>query len=78
MGYTVLNGDSHIIPIITFENNSAIDLREKLAALDILVSAIRPPTVAENTARIRLSLSAALTDSQVEKIIEAFKKVRNQ
>ena len=78
LGYTVLNGDSHIIPIITFENNSAIDLREKLAALDILVSAIRPPTVAENTARIRLSLSAALTDSQVEKIIEAFKKVRNQ
>ncbi len=61
---------SQIIPLIIGDNQKAIGLSEALRENHFWVTAIRPPTVPKNTARIRLSLSAALTGQDIEKLLE--------
>ena len=57
---------SPIIPIITGSAASALALAAHLASHGIHAPAIRPPTVAPNGARVRLSLRADLTDQDME------------
>ena len=52
--------NSHIIPLITGDNTSATQLAEKLQSQNFLAFPIRTPTVPENTARLRFSLTANL------------------
>ena len=63
-------GDSQIIPFIVGENSAAVALSEKLREAGLLVFAIRPPTVPAGTARLRFSLNAALTEEDIDKILE--------
>jgi 8-amino-7-oxononanoate synthase len=63
-----LSGASHIIPIIVGDDRLAMDAMYRLAEQGLLVQAIRPPTVPEGTARLRLSLSAALTDADLDRV----------
>lgn len=52
-------GDSQIVPVIIGSNEQAILVGDKLRKAGYWVNAVRPPTVPPNTARLRLSLSAA-------------------
>ena len=63
-------GDSQIVPFIVGENAAAIALSEKLREAGILAFAIRPPTVPTGTARLRFSLTAALTEKDIDKILD--------
>lgn len=65
---------SAIVPIITGSAKTALALSERLKAQGILAVAIRPPTVPPNTSRVRLTFSAAHTDSQVEKLIAVLRE----
>jgi 8-amino-7-oxononanoate synthase len=47
-----------IVPIVVGSDQAVLALSQRLAAADLLVPAIRPPTVPEGTARLRLTLSA--------------------
>ena len=60
-----------IQPLIVGDNALAVSLSDSLAAAGILVPAIRPPTVPEGTARLRISLSAAHTERDVESLVAA-------
>ena len=60
-----------IQPLIVGDNAQAVALSDSLAAAGILVPAIRPPTVPEGTARLRISLSAAHTERDVESLVAA-------
>jgi len=62
-------GDSQIIPFIVGENAAALALSDKLREAGVLAFAIRPPTVPAGTARLRFSLSAALTEEDIDKIL---------
>mgnify|MGYP001487692914 FL=1 len=61
-----------IIPLITGESDAAIALSTHLNQQGIHAPAIRPPTVAPNAARVRLSLRCDLTDEHVDQLIKAF------
>jgi len=63
-------GNSQIVPFIVGENSAAMVLSEKLREAGILAFAIRPPTVPAGTARLRFSLTAALTEEDIDKILE--------
>ncbi len=57
--WQLLPSDTAVQPLVVGSNYAALALSEHLQALGILVPAIRPPTVPVNTARLRISLSAA-------------------
>ncbi|HWW53006.1 MAG TPA: 8-amino-7-oxononanoate synthase [Acidimicrobiales bacterium] len=63
---------SPIVPIILGDEGRALDASTRLMEEHgLLVPAIRPPTVAPGTSRLRLALSAAHTNAQVERLVEA-------
>ncbi len=63
--------NSPIQPIIIGDVQDTVHLSEKLKHAGILVSAIRPPTVPENTARLRITLCADHTRQQIDQLLEA-------
>jgi 8-amino-7-oxononanoate synthase len=73
---TVVAGPAHpspIVPVILGGEQAALDASALLAAQGLVVPAIRPPTVAPGTSRLRVSLSAAHTDEQVARLTEALR-----
>lgn len=62
---------SPIIPFIIGDEAAAVAASRALREKGLLVPAIRPPSVAPGSSRLRVTLSAAHTDEQVEKLIDA-------
>jgi 8-amino-7-oxononanoate synthase len=60
-----------IIPFIVGEDRIAQELSKRLQKEGLWVPAVRPPSVPEDTARLRITLSASHTDGDVEKLLEA-------
>jgi 8-amino-7-oxononanoate synthase len=62
---------SPIVPIVLGEESAALAASAALLERGLLVPAIRPPTVAPGTCRLRVALSAAHTDEQVASLRHA-------
>ncbi len=62
-----------IVPWVVGGAQQAIDLSRLLVDHGFYAPAIRPPTVAPNAARVRLSLRADLTDTMVDRLISIIK-----
>ncbi|MEZ0231739.1 MAG: 8-amino-7-oxononanoate synthase [Methylophilaceae bacterium] len=60
-----------IQPLMVGSNEEALALSEYLLTKNILVPAIRPPTVPKGTARLRISLSAAHSEHDVAQLIQS-------
>ncbi len=60
-----------IIPIVVGSAQRAIALSAHLRASDIIAPAIRPPTVAPNASRVRLSLHCELTDDDLDQLFRS-------
>lgn len=60
-----------IQPLIVGTNHEALAVSEALADCGVLVPAIRPPTVPEGTARLRISLSAAHQEADIDQLVAA-------
>jgi 8-amino-7-oxononanoate synthase len=60
-----------IQPLVIGDNDEAMAVAERLARDGLLVPAIRPPTVPQGTARLRISLSAAHAPDDVERLAAA-------
>ncbi|MFN4148055.1 MAG: aminotransferase class I/II-fold pyridoxal phosphate-dependent enzyme [Rhodocyclaceae bacterium] len=69
-GIDTLASSTQIVPAVLVEARRALAAAERLRAAGILAVAIRPPTVPAGTARLRFSLSAALSDTQFERLVE--------
>lgn len=76
IGLNIMPSDSPIQPIIIGEAELAIQWSKELASLGFWVSAIRPPTVPKNTARLRITLTAAHTPDQIDNLLEALNQVQ--
>ena len=70
-------GDSRtpIQPILLGDSQRALSWSADLCRQGILVTAIRPPTVPDNAARLRVTLSAAHTAAQVDTLLEVLSEV---
>ncbi|NDV28204.1 8-amino-7-oxononanoate synthase [Desulfovibrio sp. JC010] len=71
-GFDCGQSESQIIPVILGDNETALAARDRLIEEGIYAAAIRPPTVPEGTARLRLSLRADLTEEDLQKIRNGF------
>lgn len=65
-GFNTGHSASQIIPLIIGENKKALALAERLNEQGIYTVAIRPPTVPEGTARIRLSVTLAHSQDDLD------------
>jgi 8-amino-7-oxononanoate synthase len=69
--WRLMPSDTAIQPLVIGSNEDALAVMAALDAQGIWVPAIRPPTVPAGTARLRISLSAAHTTEQVQRLCEA-------
>ncbi|MEO2088208.1 MAG: glycine C-acetyltransferase [Gemmataceae bacterium] len=74
-GFTVKPGPTPILPVMFGDAVAAVKMAEGLLAKGIYVIAFSFPVVPQGQARIRLQVSAAHTDEQIDKALAAFKEV---
>lgn len=67
----LLPSDTAIQPLVVGESDAALQLSDYLGQQGFLVSAIRAPTVPAGTARLRITLTAAHNEAQVDELVAA-------
>ncbi|CAN5277087.1 8-amino-7-oxononanoate synthase [soil metagenome] len=73
-GVPLLESYTPIQPVLLGDNARALAVSAQLQAQGFLVAAIRPPTVAEGQARLRVTLSALHTEVQVDGLVATLAK----
>ncbi|MDP1820147.1 MAG: 8-amino-7-oxononanoate synthase [Acidimicrobiales bacterium] len=61
---------SPIVPVVLGAEHAALEAAASLLRQGLLVPAIRPPTVPAGTSRLRITLSAAHTEGDVERLVK--------
>ena len=77
LGLQLLPSMTPIQAVIIGDSQSAVDWSEALWQQNIHVPAIRPPTVEQGQARLRVSLSAAHEDHHIERLLHAFERINH-
>lgn len=75
LGLALMASDTPIQPVLVGESAQALQFSERLRQRGILVPAMRPPTVPEGTARLRITLSAAHEELHVDRLLSALDAV---
>ena len=75
LGFDIGKSTTHIIPIILKKDDLTIKARDLLLKEKIITSAIRRPTIAPNSARLRIALSVKHQDDDTKKLLSALKKL---
>ncbi|HEY8219564.1 MAG TPA: 8-amino-7-oxononanoate synthase [Methylobacter sp.] len=75
LGLQVMRSPSAIQPILVGDSQSAVDLSNALLDAGFLVSAIRPPTVPQGSARLRVTFSALHEHQHVDHLLDALAKI---
>lgn len=78
LGYEVMDSPTGIIPIMIGDTAAAIRLSDRLLEMGIFVVGFGFPVVPEGHARLRVQMSAAHTDAQIERSLEAFASLRSE
>ncbi|MGH1461489.1 MAG: 8-amino-7-oxononanoate synthase [Neptuniibacter sp.] len=78
LGLELMDSPTPIQPIVIGESDKALELSQRLEQHGIFISAIRPPTVPQGSARLRVTLSAAHEEAQVNRLLETLEKVARE
>jgi 8-amino-7-oxononanoate synthase len=76
--WQLLPSDTAIQPVIIGRNDEAMQVAADLYEQGFWVPAIRPPTVPQDTARLRVTLSAAHTAQDVSQLAEALNRLEQK
>lgn len=76
LGFDTMGSSTQIIPVACGRNRVALHAQALLRGEGLLVAAVRPPTVPQGTARLRLSLRADLTDEDLKRVRLGFSRLR--
>ncbi len=71
LGLTLMDSPTPIQPLLIGDSARAVELSRLLRERGLMVGAIRPPTVPAGTARLRVTLSAAHSVEQVDRLLAA-------
>jgi 8-amino-7-oxononanoate synthase len=75
LGLPLMASQTPIQPILAGSSEQALAWSQMLEAQGILVTAIRPPTVPEGSARLRITFSASHTEQQVNRLLDALEQL---
>jgi 8-amino-7-oxononanoate synthase len=76
--WTVDDGITPIISVIIGKDKDALQATRLLAERGLDVPAIRPPTVPDGTARLRLNVSLRHSDEELGKVVEAIVEIESE
>jgi 8-amino-7-oxononanoate synthase len=71
LGHEPRDSQCQIVPLIIGDSAAALSLSIALRAQGLLVPAIRPPSVPDGTARLRISLTASHTEEHIRLLVAA-------
>ncbi|MCG7562849.1 8-amino-7-oxononanoate synthase [Pseudoalteromonas sp. McH1-42] len=74
LGIPVLPSTTAIQPVVLGSADNALAAQQQLKAQGIWLTAIRPPTVPQNAARLRITLTAAHTSADIDTLLNALKE----
>ena len=74
---SILHTDAGI-PLVLGSESAAMDAADALGPERLLVLAIRPPTVARGTSRLRITLSCDHSDAEIDRLIASLMKLRGR
>lgn len=76
LGLELMESISPIQPLLVGDAARAVAMSEALLAQGILVPAMRPPTVPAGTSRLRFTLTAAHSEQDVNRLLDALATIR--
>ncbi|MEW5755021.1 MAG: 8-amino-7-oxononanoate synthase [Pseudomonadota bacterium] len=76
LGHTLMDSTTPIQPLLVGSSEKAMAMSQSLLEHDILITAIRPPTVPEGSARLRITFSAEHTEQQIDRLLLALEAIR--
>jgi len=74
LGLALMTSSSPIQPLLIGDSERTVSISQALYEAGFLISAIRPPTVPRDTARLRITFSANHTTEHVERLLQALAK----
>lgn len=77
-GIAISHSQTAIQPIIIGDSQKAVNIATVLKQLGFWTTAIRPPTVAVNSARLRITLTASHELEDIKKLVDAIARVLNE
>jgi 8-amino-7-oxononanoate synthase len=77
LGLRLMDSETPIQPVLVGDPGVAVQMSQALEERGMLVTAIRPPTVPVGTSRLRVTLTAAHDDADVDRLLEAFDATRS-
>lgn len=69
-GFDIPDDPSQIVPMIVGSNEAAVELSIALLERGVLITAVRPPSVPDGTARLRLSVTLAHEEGDLRRATE--------
>jgi glycine C-acetyltransferase len=78
IGISTGDSETPIIPLIIGDSGRTLKAAEKLFEYGVCATAIRPPTVPANAARIRTTVSAAHSDVDVDSALDIFSRLKKE
>jgi 8-amino-7-oxononanoate synthase len=75
MGFDTMNSETHIIPVLIGDEKKCIRAARLLFDKGIIAPSIIWPVVTKGKARIRVSVMASHTESQIDQALEAFREI---
>lgn len=75
LGLELMDSPTPIQPILIGESDKALEISRGLEQEGIFISAIRPPTVPQGSARLRVTFSASHSEAQVKQLLDSLEKV---
>ena len=73
-----IKSNSHILPIVIGKEKTAMEFGKYLLENGIFAQPIRYPTVSHNNARIRISITARLTDDHITKSLSVLENANRE
>lgn len=75
LGVVVGSVDGPVLPVVIGDSATALSLSARLEGFGVKVLAIRPPTVAVGSSRLRITAGVALEGATLERVLAAFRGV---
>jgi 8-amino-7-oxononanoate synthase len=73
-GADIGKGDTQIVPVFVGSSRDAVRVADGLGSKGLRIRPIRPPTVPEGSARLRLSVTANMADAEIDRVVDAVRE----